>query len=220
MNLIVRRVGGFFGWASLMVLLGASGCTTPDYTYSEQAPGAAVAPAESEIGAAPSVGAEASPDILRPGDRIEIGFSGNSSAPTTPHREQIRDDGLIQPPLLGTNVLAAGKTIGQLQEELHVRYVPAFFKTLTVTVRLEERYFFVGGQVRMPGQKLYLSEMTVTKAIQAAGDFTDFANRRKVEVVRKDGTRLVVDCKRALRNVKLDVPIYPGDQIHMPQRAF
>jgi protein involved in polysaccharide export with SLBB domain len=61
-----------------------------------------------------------------------------------------------------------------------MRFTSRFFKTLTVTVRLEDRYFFVGGQVRMPGQKLYLSEMTVTKAIQAAGDFTDFANRGRL----------------------------------------
>jgi polysaccharide export outer membrane protein len=156
--------------------------------------------------------------MLRPGDRIEIGYSGNSNAPATAHREQIREDGCIRPPLLGTNVVAAGKTIGELQSELHGLYVPAYFRTLTVTVRLEDRYFFVGGQVRAPGQKLYLAEMTVTKAIQAAGDFTDFANRRKVEVTRKDGSRTVVDCRRALRDSKLDLPVYPGDMIHVPQR--
>jgi polysaccharide export outer membrane protein len=198
------------GWAVILLLLGTIGCTTPgDFTYSE--------PESGEMTPA-AVLATASPDTLRPGDRIEIAFSGNANAPYAPHREQIRDDGLFQPPLLGTNVLAAGKTVGQLQELLTDLYVPAFFKTLTVTVRLEDRYFFVGGQVRMPGQKLYLSEMTVTKAIQSAGDFTDFANRGKVELVRKDGTRLMVNFKKAMRDSKADPPIYPGDMIHVNRR--
>jgi polysaccharide export outer membrane protein len=208
MNSIVRVVGRLFGWAALLAFLGTTGCQSPEFDYSEANP---------EQGSAEEQFV-ASPDMLRPGDRIEIGYSGNSNAPAAPHREQVRDDGCIQPPLLGTNVLAAGKTIGQLQNELHDLYVPAYFRTLTITVRLEERYFFVGGQVRAPGQKLYLSEMTVTKAIQAAGDFTDFANRRKVEITRKDGSRTVIDCRRALRDPKKDLPVYPGDMIHVPQR--
>lgn len=213
MNPMFRKLGWIFGWMGLLFLLGTMGCTSPDaFSYAESEGG--------EAGVEPSVSsvAMASPDTLRPGDRIEIGFSGNSTAPSAPHREQIRDDGYFQPPLLGKNVMAAGKTIGQLQGELHALYVPDYFKTLTVTVRLEDRYFFVGGQVRMPGQKLYLAEMTVTKAIQSAGDFTDFANRGKIEIVRKDGTRAVVDFRKALRNSEHDLPIYPGDMLHVPQR--
>ncbi len=213
MNSIVYKVGVSCSWAAIFVLLGTAGCGHPGFTYPDS------------NGAGASLGTNStggpqifSPDMLRPGDRVEIDFSGNSNAPKEPHREQIRDDGYIQPPLLGTNIVAAGKTIGQLQSELHDLYVPGFFTTLTVTVRVEDRYFSVGGQVKSPGLKIYLTEMTVTKAIQAAGDFTDFANRRKVEIRRKDGSRFVVDCKRALRHPKEDLQIYPGDQITVPQR--
>ncbi|MCL4178484.1 MAG: polysaccharide export protein [Verrucomicrobia bacterium] len=216
MNSMVRKIFRSFGWASLLVLVATVGCKNPGYDYSEAD---AAEDTGATMGSDSPAGIQISgtADMLRPGYRIEIGYSGNPSAPGAPHREQIRDDGNIQPPLLG-NVMAAGKTIGQLQTELHALYVPAFFKTLTITVRLDERYFFVGGQVRAPGQKLYLSEMTVTKAIQAAGDFTDFANRRKVEIIRNDGTRATVDCKRALRHSEEDLPIYPGDMIHVPRR--
>ena len=213
MNSIVRKVGLSCGWAALFVLVGVTGCKSPDFTYSDP-----TANGGAGAGGAPEDQIVDSPDLLRPGDRIEIGFSGNPNAPGMAHREQIRDDGYVQPPLLGTNVVAAGKTVGQLQTQLHGFYVPAYFKNLTVTVRLEDRYFFVGGQVRAPGQKLYLAEMTVTKAVQAAGDFTDFANRRKVEVTRRDGSRIVVDCRRALRRSQEDPPIYPGDKVHVPQR--
>jgi polysaccharide biosynthesis/export protein VpsN len=157
------------------------------------------------------------PDTLGTGDRIMLVFSGNQNAPQ-PHTEQIREDGYIKPPLLRKDVLAAGKTIGELQNELHDLYVPAFFSTLTVTVRSEERYFSVGGQVNRPGQIMYRSDMTVLKAIQAAGDFTDFANQRRVLLTRKDGTLIEVNVRRALRDTRYDPPVYPGDIIHVQQR--
>jgi polysaccharide biosynthesis/export protein VpsN len=158
------------------------------------------------------------PDTLGTGDRIMLVFSGNPNAPQTPHTEQIREDGHITPPLLGVDVLAAGKTIGQLQAELRNLYVPAFFSSVTITVRSEERYFSVGGQVNRPGQIMYRADMTVLKAVQAAGDFTDFANRRRVLLTRKDGTLMEVDVRRALRDTRYDPPVYPGDIIHVQQR--
>jgi polysaccharide biosynthesis/export protein VpsN len=192
----------------LLLAGGAAGCKSPPRTFPNPEVGEDGEPIQQVV----------TPDMLRTGDRIVIVFSGNANAPQVPHEEQIREDGYITPPLLGANVMAAGKTIGQLQEELHTFYVPAFFQTLTVTVRSEERYFFVGGQVNKSGQVLYRSEMTVTKAIQVAGDFTDFANRRRVLLTRKDGTSMEVDCRRAIRDSRFDPPVYPGDIIHVPQR--
>jgi polysaccharide export outer membrane protein len=156
-------------------------------------------------------------DTIHAGDRITIIFSGLSSPPP-PHVEQVRDDGQIKPPLLQQSVKAAGKTVGELQDELYGLYVPAFFKTVTIVVQVQERYFFVGGEVKVPGQKPYLSQMTVVKAVQAAGDVTDFGDRKRVKVTRTDNTQVVVDCKKALKNPKLDLPIYPGDVIHVPRR--
>ena len=100
-------------------------------------------------------------------------------------------------------------------------YVPGYFRSLTVTVQLKERWFFVRGEVKNPGQKPYLGSMTVLKAISAAGDFTDFANRSHVRLTRADGTRTVtVDCKKALKNFRYDLPVYPGDVIHVSRRIF
>jgi protein involved in polysaccharide export with SLBB domain len=155
-------------------------------------------------------------NVLRPGDRIRVVFSGIPVPPPI-HMDEITADGFIKPPLLNA-VKAAGKTSSQLQDDLQGLYVPAFFKAITINVTIEERYFFVGGEVKLPGQKPYLSTMTVVKAIQAAGDFTDFANRTSVLVTRADGTKLEVNCKKAIRNRALDIPIYPGDTINVPRR--
>ena len=62
--------------------------------------------------------------------------------------------------------------------------------------------------------------MTVLKAVSAAGGFTDYAKRVAVEVTRTDGTKVVVNCKKAQKNPKLDIPISPGDRISVPLRMW
>ena len=212
--------------ASLTLTL-LAGCGTTQYAFPDAA-GTNVAPATSlsqtPVSAAGGQTNHASPpnlspDLLRTGDRITITFAGTPT-PLEKHEEQIREDGFFYPPLLRLPIMAAGKTIGQLQDELQKLYVPAYFKAATVTVKRQESYFFVGGRVKNPGQKAYLSEMTVLKAIQAAGDFDEYANRRNVQIIRADGRKETENCAKALKNPKLDKPIYPGDQIIVPQRWY
>lgn len=156
-------------------------------------------------------------DELRPGDRILVVYSGIPVPPPI-HQEEIRPDGSIEPPYLSQRIQAAGKSATALQRELQQLYVPAIFKSITITVKVEERYFFVGGEVKIPGQKPYLSAMTLIKAIQAAGDFTDFADRSSVLITRADRTQIEVNWKKAIKNPRLNVPVYPGDQIHVRRR--
>jgi polysaccharide export outer membrane protein len=158
-----------------------------------------------------------SPDILRTGDKIQVEFG---DIPTTPPSLQtIRDDGSIDL-LHHQTFLAAGKTRAELSREIEKRYVPEFFKRLTVTIRVEDRFYFVGGEVRAPARIVYVGDMTVTKAIRSAGDFTDFANKKKVQLVRSNGHREIINCEKAMDDSKKDLPIYPGDQIYVPRRRW
>jgi protein involved in polysaccharide export with SLBB domain len=140
--------------------------------------------------------------------------------PPQPHVETIRRDGFITPPLLGTQVAAAGKTIEELQDELHGMYVPAFYKTLTITITAEERYFFVGGHVATPGMIPYRSDMTLTKALQSAGDVTIWAWRSRVSINRNDGATETYNVDDILKDPRLDPPVYPGDSVHVPKRPI
>jgi len=209
--------------APLMVVL--TGCGTTQYTYTgEDGPSTNDAPAVSGTPVSvPSAGGQTNvvgPDTLHAGDRISVSFSG-LPIPIEKHEEQIREDGYINPPFLGRTVMAAGKTIGALQIELQKLYVPDYFKSATITVRRLDSYYFVGGEVKSPGQKPYLSEMTVLKAIQAAGDFTDFGKKSNVQIIRANGLKeKPFDCVKAVKNPKLDLPIFPGDQIIVPRRHF
>lgn len=156
------------------------------------------------------------PDILRIGDTIRIEFSG-LTMPIQPHDEQIKEDGSITLDKLG-KVTAAGKTPGALQVELNESY-KKYYRTLTVVVRTGERYYTVGGEVRLPNRYHHPGGgVTVVKAIKSAGDFTDYANKKDVQVIRANGTVDKVNVQRAITNPKLDLPIHPGDIVHVKRR--
>jgi len=160
--------------------------------------------------------ASGSTDILRPGDKITVTLSDIPMGPI--HQElTISDEGKITLHLNQT-FSAAGKTRAVLQEEIHERYYPSLYKQLTVTIKPEERFFYVEGQVKAPNRYLYSGELSVLKAITAAGGFTDFANRKKVQVTRGSKKTETINCEKAKEDPKLDLPIYPGDIISVPKR--
>ena len=207
--------------APLLIVL--SGCATPQYAFEDKSStNAPPSVSGTPVSVPPSAGGAQTtgPDTLHAGDRINISFAG-LPVPVEKHEEQIREDGNITPPLLLRTVKAPGKSIGQLQDELQKLYVPDYFKSATITVRRQDSYFFVGGEVKAPGQKPYLSEMTVIKAIQAAGDFTEYAKKTKIQVIRANGHKeKPVSYPKAIQNPKLDLPIFPGDQVIVPRRIL
>ena len=161
-----------------------------------------------------------STDSLEPGNHITITFSGLSTIPV-PYVCRIREDGTISPPYLKTPVTAAGKTIGELESELEQAYVPDIYKTINVTIKTADRFFYVGGEVRQPSRQIFIGRITVTQAIQSAGDFTDFADQRSVRVIRANNGRVdIVDCRAALDDPTKDLIVYPGDNIVVERRLF
>ena len=202
-NLMGRRAGLAGG---LAVLLMVAGCATS---------GDLDAPAGAAAGAPVRV---ARPDVLRPNDLITVVFSGINNPPKN-HEERIKEDGMLTLPL-ELRIRAEGKSVGQLQKEIHDLYVPDYYKMLTVTVNTENRFFYVSGEVRQPNRVLYSGEMTVTKAIAASGGFTDFGNKKKVRLIRANGQVVVVNCLEAQSRPELDLPVYPGDQVLVKRRVL
>ena len=155
---------------------------------------------------------------LRVGDTVRVIFSSLGTTQISPHEEQIKADGTITPPLVGA-IVAEGKTTGELQNDLQKAY-SKFYVAMNITVLAPDRFYSVGGEVRNPSRQIYIGGTTVIKAIQSAGDFTDFAKKTQVQLTRADGTSFTINCEKALRNPSLDLPVYPGDTIHVPRRIF
>lgn len=71
-------------------------------------------------------------EIIASGDFIVVTFAG-LVAPPLPHQEPVKPDGSILMPLIG-RVVAAGKSVGQLQTEIHDAYVPRYYKNMHVKI--------------------------------------------------------------------------------------
>lgn len=160
--------------------------------------------------------------LFQAGETLTVTTSTGSDSATgplsTPGTFLIADDGTITLPLIGP-VQAVGKTPSELQNDIEKLYVPQYYIRLTVTVTAQNRVFYVGGEVNHPGPEVYMGETTVTRAIQAAGDLTQFASH-KVWLTRADGTRIKVNVDKALRDSTEDPPVFPGDQIQVPRRIL
>lgn len=157
--------------------------------------------------------------LLGVGELITVSFSDLPPPGLPDHKERIREDGKITLPY-NVTVLAAGKTAGKLQQDIRNEYVPKFFVNLTVTVKTEERVFFVGGEVKNPGRQYYSGEMTVLRGVQSAGGFTDFADRTRIEITRSSGQKFKVNWKKAIKDSKLDLPVFPNDLIDVRKKRW
>jgi protein involved in polysaccharide export with SLBB domain len=165
-------------------------------------------------------------DLPAPGTRFHVGdlvtisfISALGDATIMPvHAERVHEDGIITLSLIGP-ITAVGKTTGELQSEIHDRYVPKYYPDLTVTVAGEATFFYVDGEVVARGQKEYPGQMTVVKAISAAGGFTDFAKKSKVRLTR-EGHSEIINVDKAIKDPKYDVAVYPGDKIYVYRRLW
>ena len=159
-------------------------------------------------------------EMLRVGDSLTITLTDTPTV-IPPFDEKIKEDGTIT---LTLNQIfkADGKTRGDLEKEIRARYVPDYYKYMTVTVKQQEstRWYYVNGEVKSPARQIYNSRITMLKAIASAGGFTDFANKKKVKLTRVDGRTQTVNCVKALDTPSLDPEVYPGDTIHVPRRLW
>ena len=134
----------------------------------------------------------------------------------------VRMDGKISLPLI-QDVKAAGLTPLQLKEVV-MRKFREFIENPIVSVTVMEANSFkvyVIGQVRSPGVFRLRSETTVFQIITLAGGFTEWANPKKIMIIRKeDGRekRIKVNYKKIMSGdgTSADVILKTGDAIIVP----
>ena len=170
---------------------------------------------------APAKADESSETRLRVGDQLQIRLDtgGQPLQSQQPALDVVIDEnGEISLPLID-RVKAGGLTASELSERIQANYVPRYYVRCNAAVLVTTRFFYVGGEVRMPGRYGWSEDVTLLKAINTSGGFTDYSNRNKVEVIR-GRQRIVVDCEVARSQPAKDVPILPGDSIWVGRSIF
>lgn len=172
------------------------------------------------VAAAVSVQAQAT---LRVGDPMEMKISG------VPNEEQLQFNntytvdasGSVNLPYIN-KVRADGLTPAQLAASIEGAYRSnKIFTNPTITILMAPtaRFVNVGGAVRNATRVPFTEDMTLLAAINAAGGFNDFADQRKVRVLRGNNVK-IYDVRQARRDPSQDVKLQPGDRVEVPQSFF
>ncbi len=153
--------------------------------------------------------------ILGPEDVIQIRVWRE---PDVSGEYAIRPDGKVTMPLIG-EVSAAGMTPKQLTA--HVAEKLAKFinspEVFVIVREVRSKKYLVSGEVNRPGSYPLVTPTTVVEAIVNAGGFRDFANRKKIVIMRgKERIKFnYVDVIKG-KGDGLAMKVEPGDHIFVP----
>ena len=99
---------------------------------------------------------------------------------------RIDKDGAIEFPFVG-RIIVSGLTLDQVRDKIQ-QAVSKFVDQSNVTIKLLNDNITVIGEVNGPGRFLmYDEQLNVFEAISLAGDMTNYANRKKVRIIRREG---------------------------------
>jgi polysaccharide export outer membrane protein len=136
----------------------------------------------------------------------------------TVHSQSVRPDGIITMPLVG-EVKATGKTPRALEKEIAGVLAENYLRTtprVSVTVDMvKSRYYSINGGVNKPGQFPLLVPTTIMQALVNAGGFKEFANMKKINLLRDGKVFVVFNFKDALtgKHPEKNVYLKHGDLI-------
>jgi len=166
---------------------------------------------------------------LRVGDQLSVRILEDKKPPFA---LTVTDSGEVEVPMIG-RVPAKTKTCKSLAYAIKAPLERDYYYKATVIVGLDQAGLKSPGRVYLTGQVRTQGPLdippdeilTVSKAILRAGGFGDFANQKKVKLVRtKNGTTTtkIVNCALVYKKAKveLDLPLEPGDTIIVPEKLI
>src|SRR5450759_1432840 len=175
------------------------------------------APAASR-GAAPAVAVPAD-YVIGPEDVLSVVFWRDKDMTGD---VSVRPDGKVSLPLLN-DVQAAGLTPAQLRDRL-IEASKQYFEDPSVTVvvkQMNSRKVFITGEVNKPGPYPLVGPTTVLQLISIAGGPRDYADSKKILIVRNENGRPMsyrFNYKDVVsrKNLRQNIELKPGDTVIVP----
>lgn len=184
---------------------------------SQAADAAATAPAPAKGTAPAGGGAPVDSNTYKIGPSDVLNVSVWNEAPFS-GQFAVHQDGKFTMPLVG-DLDAGNKTPNEVQDVVAKALTKVMVRPLvTVTVQaVGSKRYYLDGQVPHPGEFQLVTPTTVFEAISRAGGIGEFANSKKIYVLRGD-KRIFFNYKQVLKgkNMAQDIPLKPGDHIVVP----
>jgi polysaccharide export outer membrane protein len=130
----------------------------------------------------------------------------------------VRPDGKITMPLIG-DVQAGDQTPAQLTKTI-TELLSKYLNNPDVNVMVQEvrsKKYYIDGEVLRPGSFLLVTPTTILEALSGAGGFRDFANTKKIRILRK-GKILYFNYRDVSKgkNLEQNILVESGDHIIVP----
>lgn len=120
---------------------------------------------------------------------IQITQQGTGNPQLLFNGYSLDDEGRIDVPLIGS-VSVLGLSLREIEIILEEKLEP-YVKFSKISVNLSNFRVTVMGEVNDPGvQYIYEGEYDLLQALSNAGDLTEFANREKIRLLRREGKKL------------------------------
>jgi polysaccharide export outer membrane protein len=196
---MLQRLVGVAG-LSFLFILSVSGAITglPAHAFAQQAE--SVSPSSA-----------AASYVLGPNDRVRLKVYGE---PDIAGEYEVDNNGNVSIPLAG-HIRAAGLTTRQLERSIASALSKGIVRDPRVNVEVAlYRPYYILGEVKKGGEYPYRLGLTVMDAVARAGGFTYRANENKV-YLRRSGAGA-----EEVYALDAPVPIFPGDNIRIPERYF
>ena len=168
-------------------------------------------------------------DKKRLGSNDRVSFRVVEDRDNESQQLRVNDNGELEVPYIGL-VQASGRTCKELAFSVKAALEREYYYHATVIIAVDHvseksrGKVYVTGNVKAVGpQEIPADETyTVSKAVIRAGGFSDFGNKRKVKLTRKNGEALIVDLKRIIEqgHSEEDPVLQPDDQIYVPPKAI
>jgi polysaccharide export outer membrane protein len=154
--------------------------------------------------------------VIRNGDVFELTLSGMpvEFAAEFHLSFTVGDDGEVRVPLIG-GLRATGTSTTQLARAIERKLVAdKIFTNPTAVINLQpqSRFVTVGGAVRAPQAVPWNTDMTLSTAITRAGDFGDFANKKKIKLTR-DGKVSYYNLTKSETDPTQNPKLLPSDEV-------
>lgn len=167
----------------------------------------------------PATGGNVPQDTIRTGDALIIRVLGTGVGEERVFETTVSPSGNISLEYIQP-VRAQGLTGAQLEAAIRDAYVSnRIYAHPTISVVQATRFITVSGEVRSNARVPYTPNMTAMEAIAAAGGFTEFADRRRIPIIR-GSEKIFFNGQSAKRNSSSDPPLKAGDRIYVPRTPF
>lgn len=156
--------------------------------------------------------------LLRIGDPLQIHITGSGLDEQL--EMPVDENGEITLRFIG-RVRAAGRSLAELEREIELEYTERqqIYRQIFVRVTVPYTFYFIGGEVRNPGRFPLVGRVTLSQAIVAAGNFTEWARRDGRLTLVRNNERTVILFREILDDPTRDIELRTGDVITV-ERSF